>query len=189
MKKSISLSAFTLMAALATVGTGMVPAAAAFHKTSHTAAAPKLALAGHHTFWECTGKTTEILIVVNKLTLHPGDTLSMTFIVRNGATAPCNYVAPYAGAAPGPTSTALQIGPCGSMGFEIQGSHHSNVWPGSKPFNCPALGFAQLQPNATVQGAGSWAQTRPSGSGRVAAGNYTLVVDGHFSFPLHIAAH
>lgn len=56
--------------------------------------------------------------------------------------------------------------------------------------HCPALGFAQLAPNATVSGTGTWNQTEPNSSKRVPAGNYTLVVNGrNFSFPLHVLAH
>ena len=72
------------------------------------------------------------------------------------------------------------------MGMEIVGAHHRDVWPGVQPFNCPALGFAQLQPGASVTGAGTWNQTTPSGLKRVKAGSYTLLIDGHFSFPLQI---
>ncbi len=107
--------------------------------------------------------------------------------MRNGATASCNYTAPYAGAAPGPTSTALTAGPCGSVGYEIEGPHHHNVWPGVQVVNCPALGFAQLAAGATVSGTGSWNQTKPNSSRRVPPGNYTLVVENkHFSFPLRV---
>ena len=64
---------------------------------------PKLAQTGHVTFWDCPSKTTLLLVVVNTLTLHPGATLDVSFTVRNGGTASCNYTAPYAGVAPGPT--------------------------------------------------------------------------------------
>jgi hypothetical protein len=74
------------------------------------------------------------------------------------------------------------------MGFQIDGPHHKNVWPGTEPLNCPALGFAQLQPQAAVIGVGQWGQTLPTGTKRIPAGSYTLVV-GHFSFPLKIDAH
>ena len=71
------------------------------------------------------------LALVDTLTLHPGATLTITFTVRNGAATPCNYTAPFAaGAAPGPTATTLEAGPCGSVGFEILGPHLANVWPG-----------------------------------------------------------
>jgi hypothetical protein len=155
-------------------------------KTTKTLSASKLVQVGHGTFWECKAKTTQILVGVNTLTLHPGSTLNIDFVVRNEAAAECNYVAPYTSQAPGPTSTALQAGPCGSIGYEIVGAHRKNVWPGPQAFNCPALGFAQLQPSATVSGSGSWNQDKPGGSGRVPAGSYTLVVDGHFDFPLHV---
>ncbi len=151
--------------------------------------APKLVQLGHGTFWECNAKTTQLLVAVNTLKLHPGAALDINFVVRNQAAAECNYVAPYAGSAPGPTSTALQAGPCGSIGFEIIGAHRKNVWPGPQAFNCPALGFAELQPSATVSGTGTWNQDKPNTSSRVPAGSYTLVVDGHFDFPLHVVSH
>jgi hypothetical protein len=153
------------------------------------AAASKLAEGGHAVFWECPAKTTELLVAVNTLTLHPGATLHISFAVRNGATTACNYTAPYVGVVPGPTATTLQAGPCGSVGYEIQGPQHANVWPGPKLVNCPALGFAQLAPNATVSGRGSWNQTKPDSTQRVPAGNYTLVVNDnrHFSFPIRVA--
>jgi hypothetical protein len=157
--------------------------------TTRALAVPKLALLAHRTFWECPKATTSVLVDVSSLTLHPGQTLSISFIVRNQAATACSYVAPYAGAAPGPTTTSLQVGPCGSMSYVVYGAHHRNVYPGLEVFNCPALGPGQLAPSATVEGGGTWSQTGSSGSGRLAPGNYTLVVDGHFTFPLHLAAH
>jgi hypothetical protein len=183
-----------LVVALALAPAVLVPGAAAAAKSTTTTSAKspptsKLVQVGHGTFWECKPKTTQILVGVNTLTLHPGATLNIDFVVRNEAAAECNYVAPYAGAAPGPTSTALQAGPCGSIGYEIVGAHRKNVWPGPAAFNCPALGFAELQPSATVSGAGSWSQDRPGSTHRVPTGSYTLVVDGHFDFPLHVVSH
>jgi hypothetical protein len=177
------------VAALVVIGSGVLPASAASPKAHHVPTAPKLTQQGHVTFWECPAKTTGVLIGVNTLTLHPGNTLTINFIVRNEAATACNFVAPYAGLAPGPTASTLHVGPCGSMGFEIEGAHHRDIWPGPQPFNCPALGFAQLQPNGTTAGSGSWAQTLPSGTTRVRAGTYTLLVAGHFSFPLQVKAH
>jgi hypothetical protein len=155
----------------------------------HTSAAPSRTEQGHVTFWECPAKTTGILVAVNTLTLHPGQSLNIDFIVRNEGTKACNYVAPYAGVAPGPTSSALQAGPCGSIGYEIEDAHHRNIYPGLATYNCPALGFAQMQPNGTAVGEGTWTQMAPPSSNRVAPGRYTLVVGGHFSFPITVAAH
>jgi hypothetical protein len=183
-----AVATIALCAPLAAAG----PAGASSSKTAKSthAAAPKRALEGHITFWECPSRTTEALIVVNRLTLHPGQPLNIDFIVRNIGTTACSYVAPFAGVASGPTTTNLQAGQCGAMGFEIQsGSHHHDVWPGPATINCPALGFAQIQPNATVSGTGTWSQTLPSKTKRVPVGKYTLVVDGHFSFPLVIDSH
>jgi hypothetical protein len=177
------------MGILVLFGTGAVHAAASTPGKSVTKSAPKLYQQGHVTFWECPAKTTQVLIGVNKLTLHPGDTLSINFVVRNQGTSACNFVAPYAGEAPGPTASTLQVGPCGSMGFVINAAHRRDVWPGPQPFNCPALGFAQLQPNASTVGSGTWNQTVPSGSKRVRPGDYTLVVAGRYTFPLHIEKH
>lgn len=157
-------------------------------KSTKSPPTPKLVQVGHGTFWECNAKTTQILVGVNALTLHPGSTLDIDFVVRNEAAAECNYVAPYAGATPGPTATALQAGPCGSIGYEVVGAHRKNVWPGPQAFNCPALGFAELQPSATVSGSGTWNQDKPGSSHRVPTGSYTLVVDGHFDFPLHVVS-
>jgi hypothetical protein len=118
------------------------------------------------TFWECKSKTTEMLVVVNALTLHPGQALDITFTVRNQAAKACDYTAPCTSVAPGATASTLQAGPCGS------------------------LGFAQLPPDATVSGTGAWSQTQPNSSERVPVGPYTLVVDDrHFTFPLHVLAH
>ena len=99
-------------------------------------------------------KTTTLLVVLSARTLHPGEPLDVSFTVRNGGTAPCNYTAPYAGVAPGPTATTLTAGPCGSLTFQVQDAHHHDVWPGNEVVNCPALGFAQLAPGATVSGTG-----------------------------------
>jgi hypothetical protein len=163
--------------------------AASPKKGTALAKTPKLAQAGHATFWDCPSKTTELLVVINTLTLHPGASLNVSFTVRNGGTTSCNYTAPYAGAAPGPTSTSLTAGPCGSVGYEIQNSHDHNVWPGAQVVNCPALGFAQLAAGATVSGTGSWNQTEPNSTHRVPPGHYTLTVENkHFSFPLHVAS-
>lgn len=163
------------------------PAAAKSTTTTHHSSAPKLDALGHVKFWECSAKTTEMLVAVNTLTLHPGSTLGITFVVKNTGTASCNYTAPYAGAAPGPTSTTLQAGPCGSVGFEITTSRGREVWPGAQLVNCPALGFAQLAPGATVTGTGTWNVDKPNTTQRVAAGDYTLIVDNkHFKFPLRV---
>jgi hypothetical protein len=175
-------------AAACTLAWGAVPAQAGVHAAAKTKS-NKLAELGHGVFWECPAKTTALLVGVNRLTLTPGQSLKVQFLAKNEGGAACNYVAPYAGVAPGPTSPVLDVGPCGSMGMEIEGAHHRDVWPGVQPFNCPALGFAQLQPGASVTGGGSWDQAEPTGTKRVPAGNYTLVVDGKFSFPLQIKAH
>jgi hypothetical protein len=185
-------SARWVTALLVAIGLIALPAAAGAKtakKKAATHAAPTLIEQGHVTFWECPAKTTAVLIGVSTLVLHPDQELKINFIVRNKGTKACNYVAPYAGVAPGPTTTALQVGPCGSMGFEIEGPHHRNVWPGVVTYNCPALGFAQLPPNGTAVGSGTWSQTTPSGTKRVSSGHYTLVVAGHFSFPITIDAH
>jgi hypothetical protein len=180
-----------LMAAISALALAAPAAAASHHKKAPAPLVPshKLLQQGNVVFWECPAKTTRALVAVTALTLHRGDTLKINFIVRNGGTTPCNYVAPYAGVASGPTSPTLQVGPCGSMGFEIEGARHRNVWPGLATFHCPALGFAQMAPNATVVGSGAWAQTAGTGTKRVAPGNYTLVVDGRFAFALKVAAH
>lgn len=200
-------AAFAALTALAAGLFGaaiLVPAAAAWGsasasgsgsrgpKTTTTTApqqsGPKLAKSGKVAFWECPAKTTELLVAVNTLTLHPATTLIVSFTVKNGGSSACNFTAPYAAAAPGPTASSLQAGPCGSIGFEIMNSAHHDVWPGTQVVNCPALGFAQLGPGATVSGTGTWNQTKPNSTARVPAGSYTLVVDNrHFSFPLKVA--
>lgn len=158
-------------------------------RTTHPAPAPKLAAVGNVKFWECPAKTTRMLVAVNTLTLHPESTLTITFVVKNTGTAPCNYTAPYAGAAPGPTSTTLQAGPCGSIGYEIATAGGHEVWPGPQLVNCPALGFAQLAPGATVTGTGTWNQDKPNSDRRVSRGKYTLIVDDkHFRFPLRVSS-
>ncbi|MGA2932074.1 MAG: hypothetical protein ABSE98_08320 [Acidimicrobiales bacterium] len=181
----LAVAALTAVAAVPPVPAG---ASGGKSGTQEHRTAPKLAQVGHVVFWECPAKTTELLVAVNTLTLHPGATLDISFTVRNGATTACNYTAPYAGVAPGPTATTLEAGPCGSVGFEVEGSHHGNVWPGAQLVNCPALGFALLAPNGTVSGTGRWDQTKPNSTQRVPVGNYTLVVNNnrHFSFPLHV---
>jgi hypothetical protein len=83
------------------------PAAAAPEKGTTLARTPKLSQVGHAAFWDCPAKTTELLVIVNTLTLYPGTILNISFTVRNDGTTSCSYTAPYAGVAPGPTSTAL----------------------------------------------------------------------------------
>ncbi len=157
--------------------------------TTHHSSAPKLYVVGNVKFWECPSKTTRMLVAVNTLTLHPGSTLDITFIIKNTGTKSCNYTAPYAGVAPGPTSTTLQAGPCGSVGYEIATSRGHEVWPGPQLVNCPALGFAQLAPGATVSGTGTWNQDKPNADRRVSLGKYTLIVDNkHFSFPIKVSS-
>jgi hypothetical protein len=188
--KSLSMTVLAALMAAAVVASPVVTgsAGAAKEKGTTLAKAPTLAETGPATFWDCPSKTTLLLVVVNTLTLHPGDTLDVSFTVRNGATTSCNYTAPYAGVAPGPTSTTLTAGPCGSVDFRIDDAHHHNVWHGNEVVNCPALGFAQLAAGATVSGTGGWNQTKPNSTHRVAPGNYTLVVENkHFTFPIRIA--
>jgi hypothetical protein len=154
--------------------------------TTHSAAL-RLARSGKVGFWECSAKTTELLVAVNRLTLHPGATLDVSFTVKNLGSSSCNYTAAYAGVEPGPTSTSLLAGQCGSIGFEIVNGANHDVWPGTQVINCPALGFARLAPGATVSGTGTWDQTEPNSTARVATGDYTLVVGNRdFSFPLRV---
>lgn len=166
-----------------------LPAAAKTTTTTHHSSAPKLDAIGNVKFWECPSKTTKMLVAVNTLKLHPGSTLTITFIVKNTGTKACNYTAPYAGVAPGPTSPTLQAGPCGSVGYEIATSRGHEVWPGPQLVNCPALGFAQLAPGAAVSGTGTWNQDKPNTDRRVSPGKYVLVVDNkHFSFPIEVSS-
>ena len=182
-----SMASGLVLAAIVLPGT--LAAARSTTTTTHPSSAPKLTALGPVKFWECAAKTTQMLVAVNTLTLHPGATLDITFIIKNTGTSSCNYTAPYAGVAPGPTSTSLQAGPCGSVGFEISTSRGHEVWPGVQLVNCPALGFAQLAPGATVSGTGTWNQDKPNTSQRVTPGKYTVIVDNkHFSFPLRVAA-
>jgi hypothetical protein len=88
--------------------------------------------------------------------------------------------------APGPTSSALEAGPCGSIGFDVIGPGRRTVWPGPAAFECPALGFAQLAPGASVSGSGTWDENKPGSSAHVPAGRYTVVVDGRFRFPVRL---
>ena len=94
----VPVAVAVLVAVLASGGV----AAAKSTKSPKTPPTQKLVQVGHGTFWECHGKTTQILVGVNTLTLHPGSTLNIDFVVRNEAAAECNYVAPYSGQAPGP---------------------------------------------------------------------------------------
>jgi hypothetical protein len=168
---------------------GLPAAAKAGTTTTHRSSAPKLDAVGNVKFWECPSKTTRMLVAVNTLTLQPGSTLDITFVIKNTGTKPCNYTAPYAGVAPGPTSPTLQAGPCGSIGYAIATSRGHEVWPGPQLVNCPALGFAQLAPGATVTGTGTWNQDKPNTNKRVPPGRYTLVVDNkHFSFPIQVSS-
>jgi hypothetical protein len=190
MARAGTLAIVALSVLVPTFGAASASASSAAGKSSsgHISNGLKLAQVGHTAFWDCPAKTTELLVAVSTLTLHPGASLDISFTVRNTGTASCNYTAPYAGAAPGPTSTVLTAGPCGSVGYEIEGPHHKNVWPGVQVVNCPALGFAQLAAGGTVSGTGSWNQTKPNSTHRVPAGTYTLVVENkHFSFPLRVA--
>jgi hypothetical protein len=166
---------------------GSTQAGASSHKKAQ-AKPHSLTAQSHTTFWECPAKTTEMLVAVNTLTLQPGQALNMDFIVRNVGRLACGYVDPYAGVAPGPLASTLTIGQCGAVGFEVDTTRHHRLVPGSGTVPCPALGAASLAPNGTAVGSGSWNQQLPSGK-RVAPGHYTLVVAGHFTFPLTVDAH
>jgi hypothetical protein len=168
---------------------GLSATASSKSTATHRTSAPKLDAVGAVKFWECPSKTTPMLVAVNTLTLHPGSTLTITFAIKNTGTRSCNYTAPYAGVAPGPTSTTLEAGPCGSIGYEIASAHGHEVWPGPQLVNCPALGFAQLAPGATVTGTGRWNQDRPNTDEMVRPGKYTLIVDDkHFSFAILVSS-
>jgi len=170
-----------------TIACALGAAASEAVSSGNDVAHPTLARLGHAAFWGCPSKTTELFVAVNTLTLHPGATLHISFAVRNGGAEACTYTAPFAGGVPGPTTTSLQAGPCGSVDYEIIGANHRNVWPGPRVVNCPALGPAKLAPGADVSGSGAWNQTEPDSSKRVPAGSYTLVVEhSRFSFPLHV---
>jgi hypothetical protein len=179
--------------ALAGIGVGTVvgvtPAAAAVRTAHHTAAVSRLAQRGHGPFGQCPARTTTLLIAVNRLELHPGQTLTVDFIATNEGTSACSYTGPAAATLPGSATASLSAGPCGSIGFAIEGAHHRNVWPGRGIYSCPALGLAHLQPGASAAGSGQWDQTMASGQSRVRPGTYTLVVDRRFSFRLHVEAH
>jgi hypothetical protein len=182
-----TLTVLTMCTAAGLMNVAGAGATGAPKKGTALVKAPKLAETGAATFWGCSSKTTLLLVVVNTLSLHPGATLDVSFTVRNGGKTSCNYTAPYAGVTPGPTSTTLTAGPCGSVSFQIEDSHHHDVWPGDEVVNCPALGFAQLAAGATVSGTGSWDQTKPNSTRRVAPGNYTLVVGSkHFTFHVRV---
>jgi hypothetical protein len=157
-------------------------------KTSHVTKVTKLAQLGHGSFWECPSGTTELLIGINRAVLHPGQVLDMNFIAKNNASIACNYVAPYANGPGRTVSSTLQIGPCGSIAFKIIGAHNREVWPGLVPFNCPALGFAEMLPGATVSGLGTWNQTLPNSTKRIPAGSYTLIIANDFSFPITVVS-
>jgi hypothetical protein len=187
------IAPLTSLVALGLAVVALVPAAGASASLSATSGktsathAPKRVQIGHGAFWECRSSTTKLLVAVNSLTLHVGRPLTFNFTVRNTASTSCNYVAPYTSVAPGPTALTLEAGPCGSVGFEIVGPGKHTVWPGPALFHCPALGFAQLRPGASVSGSGTWAENKPGSSTHVAPGRYTLVVDGHFRFPIIVS--
>lgn len=178
--------------ALAAIGIGAVvstaPVAAVVRAAHHQAAVSRLAQRGHGAFGQCPASTTTLLIAVNRLALHPGQTLTVHFVAKNRGAAACTYTGPLGEPSTGSATTSLQMGPCGSMGYEIVGAHHKNVWPGHAEFGCPALGFAHLQAGGSASGSGQWDQMLPNGS-RVRPGSYTLVVDGRFTFRLRVEAH
>lgn len=81
--------------------TGAVAPALAAGKSGRTSA-PKLAQARDAAFWDCPATTTDLLVAVNTLTLHPGASLDISCTVRNTGTASCNYTAPTPAWPPGP---------------------------------------------------------------------------------------
>lgn len=155
-------------------------------KTPVVRAPTRRSRTAHVAFWECPAKSTSVLVAVDALVLHPGQTLHLSFIAKNLGQTACSYVAPYAGVAPGPTAAALTMGPCGSLPFVVDNTHDHNVWPGTAAFACPALGYAQLAPGQVVQGTGSWDLTRGGSTAPVAPGTYTVVVDKVLRIPLRV---
>ena len=174
-----------LVGAVASAAIAVAPAGA----SGSGAHAPKLAQVGHAVFWECPAKTTELLVAVNTLTLHPGATLDISFTVRNTGTTACRYTAPYYRGCARPTVTTLTAGPCGSVGYEIHGPHGGDVWPGPEIVNCPALGFARAGAGRHRVGHGfvgpDEAQQHPA---RPAGRLHPRRRDHrHFSFPIRVA--
>jgi hypothetical protein len=157
-------------------------------KTPVVRAPTRRSRTAHVAFWECPAKSTSVLVAVDALVLHPGQTLHLSFIAKNLGQAACSYVAPYAGVVPGPTAAALAMGPCGSLPFVVDNKHGHNVWPGTAAFACPALGYAQLASGQVVQGTGSWDLTRGGSTAHVPPGTYTVVVDKVLRIPLRVTA-
>jgi hypothetical protein len=154
-----------------------------------TAPPPKLVQVAHTGFWDCAPRTTKVMVAVHTLTVRPGSPLTLSFVVRNTGSHSCNYIAPAGGTVPGPATTShLDAGPCGSLNFVVDDDNDHNVWPGPYVFNCPALGFAPLRPGASLSGTGTWDGTKPGVNAALPSGRYTLVVDGHFRFPLRLLA-
>jgi hypothetical protein len=134
--RCLAAAAAAVTAVVATVATSaggaLAAAPAAGAPGGPRGSPPRLAQGGHAGFWECPAATTELLVVVNTLTLHPGHSLDISFAVHNGATASSSYTAPYAQTTASPISNKLEAGPCGSVGYEIVGPHRRNVWPGAR---------------------------------------------------------
>lgn len=185
--RTMRMGVATTALALSAIGVAAIPAAAVERAAHHNDAVSRLSQHGHGAFGECPASATTLLIAVNRLELHPGQKLEVHFIAKNQGTSACTYTGPLNGTATGSAASSLEMGPCGSVGYEVEGAHHRNVWPGRAVFGCPALGFAHLQPGGTASGSGQWDQVLPSGS-RVRPGSYALVVDRRFSFRLRVEA-
>ena len=166
------------------------PGSAAAKSTTTTThpSAPKLNVVGHVRFWECPSKSTEMLVDREHPHAAPRVHADAHLPRQEPGPSSCNYTAPYASVAPGPTSTALEAGPCGSIGFEIETSHGHEVWPGPQSSTARPWASPSSPPAPRSRARASWNQDKPNSTQRVAPGVYKVVVDNkHFTFPLHVA--
>ena len=125
--------------------------------------------------------TTELLVAVNTLTLHPGRSLDITFTVRNSAPTACSYTAPYA-EAPGPHPDHPGGGAVRFRRLrDRRPAPAQRVARGQRSSTARRSASAQLAPGAIVTGTGlvepDSGQRRRAGP----VGSYTLVVDRRFT--------
>ena len=137
--------------------------------TTHHAS-PKLAQLGHVKFWECPSKTTQMLVAVNTLTLHPGETLDITSPSGTAAPASCNYTAPFAGDDTRADRHHAAGRPCGSIGFEIASPHGHEVWPGPQLSTAPPWASRGLPPTPLCRERAGGTRTNPTAASGCSAG-------------------
>ena len=131
---------------------------------------------GHVAFGSCAANDIEMRVTMPKLSYTARQPVAFTVDVHNVGTTSCDY--------PGPIGTS-SVGPCASIQMTVHNAKGVNVWPGTINFMCPPPPPRSLSAKAHFSAQGSWNQRFGYIShGLAPRGNYRLIVEGRFSFPI-----